>query len=68
MKTNNEFKTFKKPFIEERVCIVCGKLFYRRIKKRTRHKNAPGIRKSGSLVCSKECAKERINLQRKGEI
>ena len=51
-----------KQFTEEKKCIVCNRKFLRRTITRVRTKNRLGVRKFGSLTCSKKCARERIQL------
>ena len=45
-----------KDHVEEKECIICRKKFFRRIKARVRSKNEVGVKKVGTLGCSKECS------------
>ncbi len=46
--------------VEEEVCVVCNSRFLRRIKSRVRSRNMVGVRKVGSLTCSKKCSMNRL--------
>ncbi len=52
----------KKALVEEKECAVCDKKFYRKKNRVSTGKknNMVGIRKLGSLTCSKECSRKRI--------
>ena len=53
---------------EEFECVVCHKKFLRRKKSRVRHRNRVGVRKVGSVTCSKKCASNRLKLRDKKEL
>ena len=49
----------KKVLAEEKECVICGKKFFRR-RKKSKTTHIIGVRKTGSLTCSKECSRKRV--------
>ena len=55
-----EIKKTRQALVEEKKCVYCKGKFLRKVKRKAagNHACRDGVRKTGSLTCSRECSRE----------
>ena len=57
---NMKLKSKHRALVEEMVCAVCGREFFRRKKSVNRRVSITGVQKSNAMTCSRNCSRKYI--------
>lgn len=48
----------KRALVEEKKCVICNRIFFRRVSYKSHRINIGGVRKAGCKTCSEKCSKK----------